>query len=99
MPLRGRSISVLRGGFVAGIRVPFDVPGVAGVVAEGTVATGPRSKRAGSGPAAPKARGRKGSTADTDDTGGSSESSRTSPAPTSRTTPKGTTGQRKRTKR
>jgi hypothetical protein len=100
-------ISVLRGGFVAGLRIPFDVAGVTGFAAEGQVASGPRrnGSAASRSTKAPRAatggsRRRSGATDDGTDTDGSGTGTgRAAPAPTSRTTPKGTTGGRKKPKR
>lgn len=78
-------ISVLRGGFVAGVKVPFDVAEVTGVVRDDKAPSGPR--RSG---------GRRAASATS---GGEPPAPPGSPAPTSRTTPKGTTGNRKRPKR
>lgn len=78
-------ISVLRGGFIAGVKVPFDVAAVTGVVRDDKFPSGPR--RSG---------GRRARSAKS---GEEQPASPDSPAPTSRTTPKGTPGNRKRPKR
>ena len=116
-------ISVLRGGFVAGMKVPFEIAAVTGVAKEGQVPTGPKGKPAAgsrgrrttstkdSSPASPrveaeasyfakrqaKAAAKAAKAAGEDDDAG--EPSRPTPAPSSRTTPKGTQGNRKRSKR
>lgn len=82
-------VSVLRGGYVAGVKAPFDIASARGIVRDdprrpgSKGATGgrgrPNSSRTKASDVAPPAPG--------------------APTPTSRTTPKGTAGNRKRPKR
>jgi hypothetical protein len=105
-------ISVLRGGFVAGLKVPFEISTVTGVVAEGQVPTGPRAagakgRRTTASPrveaeASYFAKRQARAAAKAADAAGDDPSAtpvRPEPAPSSRTTPKGTPGNRKRSKK
>ena len=103
-------VSVLRGGFLAGIALPFDPTTAKGVAGDGTVPSGPKQIRASRAAAREDAQAKvvarrkakadakaaKGSSGDVpdDDVAG-----RAAPAPTSRTTPKGTPSKRKGSKR
>jgi len=96
-------VSILRGGFVAGVGIPFDATTVTGVVGDNVVPSGPKQVKASRAEvradAEAKVAARRRARADAkaakaattsgnDDEGATG---RTAPAPTSRTTPKGTT--------
>jgi hypothetical protein len=96
-------VSVLRGGFVAGIGIPFDATAVTGVVGDHVVPSGPQQAEASRGTAREEAEAKvaarrraradaKAAKGSGDDAEGTDPSAggRTAPAPTSRTTPKGT---------
>lgn len=103
-------VSVLRGGFLAGIGLPFDPTTATGVVGDDTVPSGPKqiraSRAAAREDAQAKVMAKRKAKADAKAAKGSSgeeitddDSGRTAPAPTSRTTPKGTPNKRKGSKR
>lgn len=99
-------VAVLRGGFVAGIGLPFDPTTAVGVARDDVVPTGPKQVKAARAAARDDARSkamsrRKDKDKGKGDAGNDDETTTTrpTPAPTSRTTPKGTPGKRKGSKR
>jgi hypothetical protein len=103
-------VSVLRGGFLAGIGLPFDPTQVTGIVGDHVVPSGPKQIKASRAAAreqaeakvATKRRARadakaakQGDATDTEPTA----TGRSAPAATSRTTPKGTSSKKKAPKR
>lgn len=102
-------VSVLRGGYLAGVGLPFDPTAATGVARDGTVPSGPKqiraSRAAAREDAQAKVHARRKAKADAKAAKGSSgdhdeeDAGRSAPAPTSRTTPKGTPNKRKGSKR
>lgn len=80
-------VSVLRGGFVAGVKPPFDIASATGIV------------RDDPGRPGAKGGGGRGRSTTSRSKGTGDDPAAGAPTPTSRTTPKGTTGNRKRPKR